>query len=124
MEKFNFQVYTKFIIFPESIFLSPIAFKRTILFPLVRSWFRKIRKLLQRLRDFSDKSSEIPTECHSPIDENSDGHGSRTRALGEELGGDHPGNRTRPDGEEDDVEERRDDGQPPDPRNKFLNTKK
>lgn len=53
--------------------------------------------------------SNANKEVSAPIDKNSHAHGSWTWALGKELRRDHPGNGTRSNGKEDDVEEGGDD---------------
>lgn len=53
--------------------------------------------------------SDSNQEIREPIHEHSDGHGGGSRALGEELRGDHPRDGAGPDGEEDDEAERRND---------------
>ena len=56
----------------------------------------------------------------TPVDKHGHGHGRGPRALGEELGGDHPGDGAGPHREEHDVEQRGDHGEPPDPGHQLL----
>ena len=49
------------------------------------------------------------TEVGEPVDEHGDGEGGRAWPLGEQLGDDQPGDRSRTHGEEHDVEEGHED---------------
>ena len=61
-------------------------------------------------------------EVCTPVDQNRHRHGCRPGALGEQLRRDHPGYGAGAHGEEHNVEEGGDYGEPPDPGDQFLET--